>query len=305
MTEVLTQLSRELSGACNEYQPMSDMASNPTRDRIVEIARQITMSVSSPMQYTWAQSINMYTLLSLRTVIDRGILQKIPQTGAVSLQQLAKETGLQLSLLQRLLRVLVHSHFLEQNSRGEIGHTAISRAYAAQESNMLNPGTLFASGYDVVFLSLMGLHRYLNEKGSKAEPDDQAYNPYTWYHHKDGTSCWDVQAQVGDEETFQKVLSTMELAPPPVGAFDFSSLIDDSDRALLVDVAGGIGTTLASVINSHPSLQDAAQRCILQDREPVIAQAKERGALPANAQTMIHDMFQENPIKGAPRVCNS
>ena len=291
----LAVVAAELSLACARFKPTQELEPSAERDEILRKARQIMLAVSSPLHFTWTQVTNMHMLTSLRTVMQLGILQRIPSMGKIPVDQLARQSGVQASLLERLLRVLAATQFLIQDDEGRVSHTRLSRAYGA----VVGPGMMFQITYDDCFLGMGRLHQYLAERKSFTEPDDQSYNPFTWSRGQDGKTVWEIMAQTNALDIFQMALSTMDKKFPPVGFFDFASLATPDDtRDILVDVGGGIGRTLSAIINSSPELQKIPQRFVLQELESPARQAEKSGVLPKGARVMIHSMFEEQPIKG-------
>ena len=73
----------------------------------------------------------------------------------------------------------------------------------------------------------------------------------------------------------------------------------DGDTKLpifLVDVGGGVGTDLVAFLRHHPSMRNEV---VLQDTEGAIAEARKGGMQELGIQTMVHDFFYEQPVKGA------
>ena len=287
-------LTCELYWVCAKFKPSAGLEPSEERDQILRKARQIMLAVSSPMQFNWSQVANMYVLMSLRTLMQLGVFQRIPSSGKISGEHLAKQSGVQASLLERLLRVLVATQFIDQDEEGRYSHTRLSRAY----SGVLGPAMMFQITYDDCFLGLGRLHQYLAERKSFTEPDDQSYNPFTWSRGQDGMTVWDIMAETGGLDLFQMALSTMDKKFPPTGFFDFASLATEDDREIMVEIGGGIGKTLSAIINSSPELQRAPQRFVLQELKSPIEQARKSGMLPEGVRTMVHNMFEEQPVRG-------
>ncbi|KAI0124104.1 catechol O-methyltransferase [Xylariales sp. AK1849] len=293
----LTKLAAELSEVCSNYKPTAALEPSPERDAVIHKAREITLALTSPLHFTWTQIGNMYALTSLRTVLHLGILQRIPSSGSISIEALARQSGMQSSLLERLLRVLVVTQFITQNDEGKISHTRLSRSYGAA----MGPAMMFQTTYDDCLPGLGRLHHYMAERRSYTEPTDQAYNPFTWSRGQDGRTVWDIMAETRGLEVFQMALATMDKKFPATGFFDFGSLAtaDEPDRVILVDVGGGIGRTLGAIIKSSPELEKEQTRFILQDLEDPIKQAQKSGFLPAGVRAMAHNMFEAQPVEGA------
>ena len=290
----LTALAAELSDACTSFKPSPELEASPQRDEILRKARQIMLAVSSPLHFTWTQVANMYALMSLRTMMHLGVLQTIPSSGTISVEHLARQSGIQASLLQRLLRVLVATQFIDQNEKGEYSHTRLSRAYGA----VLGPGMMFQITYDDCFLGLGRLHQYLAERKSFTEPEDQSYNPFTWSRGQDGKTVWEIMAETGGLDVFQMALSTMDKKFPPTGFFNFAALATADDRDIIVEIGGGTGRTLSAIINSSPDLQKVPEKFVLQELEGPVKQAQRSGILPKGVRIMVHNMFEGQPVNG-------
>jgi len=293
--EALLRMAGELSGAVTEYNATPGLDASPERDRILHLARKITISLTSPLHFTWTQITNMYALACLRTIMQLGVLQRIPSTGKISLHQLSKQSGVQASLLQRLLRVLVTTMFISVDENGDYSHTRISRAYGS----VMGPGMMFQMTYDDCFPGLGRLHQYLTERKSYTEPNDQSYNPFTWARGQDGKTVWEIMAASGGLDMFQMALSTMDKKFPATGFFDFGCLAtDETGPDILVEIGGGTGRTLNAIVSATPELQRMPERIVLQEIEAPAAQARGAGILPPGVRVMVHNMFDDQPIKG-------
>ncbi|EWZ35847.1 hypothetical protein FOZG_11661 [Fusarium oxysporum Fo47] len=230
------------------------------------------------------------------------VLDAIPATGSISLQDLSQATGVQDSLLERMGRVLVASGFLDQTEPdgGEYKHTKFSLAYILDKPA---PGHLFLAMYDEWFKHMHNFDDYLVSKGKYEEPQDPLYNPYTAYWKQEGTPVWSIMMQNPERfQTFQTGMAGIDVAIPVTGHFDFSTLKNDSpdtDNATieLVDIGGGEGTVLNKILEAHPGL--SPKNCMLQERPEVIQLAKSKKTLPDGVQLVEHDFMTEQPVKGA------
>ena len=139
---------------------------------------------------------------------------------------------------------------------------------------------------------------YLKETGTATEPDDVTKNPYTWRHHQDGKTVWEIMAQFPERiQTFQIGLAGQEAAVPIVGYYDFSKLkTNEKDRLEIVDVGGGQGQSLKLILDAHPDLSPS--KMVLQDKPEIIKMAKESHVLPDSVVKMEHDFYTEQPVKG-------
>ena len=244
----------------------------------------------------------MLEIVCVRTMMGLGVLQKIPEQGSISLEELCKITGVQESFVDRQLRLLVGTKFLEQTPTYEYTHTKFSRAYI----QVPGPGQYFQFMHDECLVSMVHLNSYVQDRAredhkSIQEPDDPMNCPYTRAHGMDGHSIWEIMSQFPDRiRTFQQGLMSQEDSVPIIGFYDFSTLYDpekDGDRATLVDVGGSQGQSIMQILKAFPSLQP--QRMVLQDLDAPIAQARDSKLLDPSVQAMVSDFFGPQPVKGA------
>ncbi|KAK0639234.1 S-adenosyl-L-methionine-dependent methyltransferase [Cercophora newfieldiana] len=226
--------------------------------------------------------LRMAELIAVRTFIKLGVLDAIPKTGSISLEDLSKATGAQAPLLERMGRV-VASGFLDQTfpNGGEYKHTKFSLAYLLDQPS---PGHLFLAMYDHWFKHMAKFDEYLAIKGqleAAREPDDPLYNPYTFSSGQEGTPVWSIMAQDPEKlQIFQQGMSGIDVAVP------------------LVDIGGGHGVVLKKILGTYPEAL-SSKNAVLQDREDVISLAKGSGILPSDVQLMVHDFIAEQPVRGA------
>ncbi|KAK0386964.1 hypothetical protein NLU13_5277 [Sarocladium strictum] len=293
-----------LSQAVEGYSDAQDLNGHMARVEVIARAKQLIRSVVSAEMTPNYHGLNMAELIAIRTFIKLKVLEAIPREGQVSLEDLAKATGVQDSLLERMGRVLVAAGFLEQSrpDGGDYMHTKFSRAYLLDKPG---PGHLFLAMYDEWFKKMHAFDDYLEKKGLEkaSEPDDPLHNPYTAYHNQEGTPVWAIMSQDPERfQTFQQGMSGIDLAVPTTGHFDFGKLKnsrEDKEKGVveLVDVGGGSGAVLQSILKAHPDLDPGS--CVLQDRAEVIELSHKVGVLPAEVKRQEHDFMTEQPIKGA------
>ncbi|KAI7764424.1 hypothetical protein LZL87_003629 [Fusarium oxysporum] len=298
----IDDLVSSLNDAAKAYSDAPDLNGYMSRVQILEKARTLTNALITPDQKPNYHGLNIAELVAVRTFMKLKVLDAVPATGSISLQDLSQATGVQDSLLERMGRVLVASGFLDQTEPdgGEYKHTKFSLAYILDKPA---PGHLFLAMYDEWFKHMYNFDDYLVSKGRYEEPQDPLYNPYTAYWKQEGTPVWSIMMQNPERfQTFQTGMAGIDVAIPVTGHFDFSILKNDSsdtDNATieLVDVGGGEGTVLNKVLEAHPEL--SPKNCMLQERPEVIQLAKSKKTLPDDVQLVEHDFMTEQPVKGA------
>ncbi|KIW70707.1 hypothetical protein PV04_02951 [Phialophora macrospora] len=272
------------------------------RTNVAGIAKDIVRLMMAPSDMSMHHSVNMLEIVSIRTLMSLGVFEKIPLDGSISLAELSQVTGVQNSLLERQLRILVGTKFIDQTPTYEYVHTKFSRAYI----QVPGPGNFFQFMNDECLSTLVHLHSYVKDRAREdnkpvREPDDPLHNPYTRRHGMDGHPVWEIMAQFPDRlRAFQLGFMSQEDSVPIIGFYDFSALYNpdtDGDRATLVDVGGGQGQSIIQILKAFPSLRP--DRMVLQDLPEPIAQAKESKLLPEGVTAMVHDFWTPQPVKAA------
>ncbi|KAI1008745.1 hypothetical protein LB504_001815 [Fusarium proliferatum] len=298
----INDLVSSLNDAAKAYSDAPDLNGYMSRVQILEKTRTLTNALITPDQKPNYHGLNIAELVAIRTFMKLKVLDAIPATGSISLQDLSQATGVQDSLLERMGRVLVASGFLDQTEPdgGEYKHTKFSLAYILDKPA---PGHLFLAMYDEWFKHMHNFDDYLVSKGKYQEPQDPLYNPYTAYWKQEGTPVWSIMMQNPERfQAFQTGMAGIDVAIPVTGHFDFSTLkkeSPDTDNATieLVDVGGGEGTVLNKILEAHPDL--SPRNCVLQERPEVIQFAKSKKTLPDDVQLVENDFMMEQPVKGA------
>jgi hypothetical protein len=144
--------------------------------------------------------------------------------------------------------------------------------------------------------------KYFAEYGLK-EPKSVNYNPHTvaWGHPE--WNFWEIIYENPQRvKDFAQCMNTIDQLLPITGYYDFTWIADtaaaDKERILFVDVGGGKGQAIKIITKENPGIDRA--RCVLQDLPEVIKEVKSLDAPELQgAQTMAHDFYEEQPVKGA------
>ncbi|KAK4455058.1 O-methyltransferase B [Podospora aff. communis PSN243] len=299
-------LVSELTNISRGYSNTPDLSGYVSRAQIISKAKELVRTLVSPDMTPNYHGLNMAELVAVRTFIQLRVLDAIPKTGSISLQDLSKATGAQESLLERMGRVLVASGFLDQTlpDGGGYKHTKFSLAYLLDQPS---PGHLFIAMYDHWFKHMCKFDDYLAARGqleAAREPEDPLRNPYTFFSGQDGTPVWSIMAQDPEKlRMFQQGMAGIDVAIPVTGHFDFGLLRNSAEEnergvAQLVDVGGGHGPVLKQILDAYPEAL-SARNAVLQDRADVISLAKESRVLPEDVQLMVHDFMTDQPVRGA------
>lgn len=215
---------------------------------------------------------------ALRAAVRIGIAEKLgdePRTTA----ELAQALGVDAEVLGRLLRALAQHGVFAETSVGHV-HTPTSRLLKEDDPNSLKFYVLW-----VTEPWTWELWPHLDEavrRGRGGFEETHGADFFTYLH-----STWPDSADVFNRA--QTELS--RLATNAVAA-----ALDLRDVGTLVDVAGGHGYTLATLLARNPALHGT-----LFDLPPVVAEADARlrdgGELAARARVVGGDCLQEIPVE--------
>lgn len=122
--------------------------------------------------------------------------------------------------------------------------------------------------------------------------------PYSWANGKEGRTYYEViEEDAVMSDTWHKGMITIEAAQPVTGMFPFWSMRAaveaEPHRAFVVDVGGGRGNALVSIVRECGGSYGASM--VLQDMAQVLA-----GDDPVKidgVQNMAHDFFNPQPVK--------
>ncbi|KAK0736604.1 O-methyltransferase-domain-containing protein [Apiosordaria backusii] len=304
-------LVKQLTEVANNYDDSASLAGYLSRTEIIARAKELQRALITADKTPTYHGLNvsvfyvhfpMAELIAIRTFIKLGVLDAIPETGSISLEDLSKATGAQESLLERVARILVATGFLLQPSPTTLSyaHSKFSLVYRSGSP----AGYFFLALYDQYFKHAYNFDDYLEAHGQLAaarEPDNPYHNPCTWNVKQDGMSVWQIMAQDPVKlAEFQKGLAGIDVAVPPVGHFDFSVLKNTEEENAagvkeLVDVGGGHGVVLAKILAAHSEL--SPKNAVLQERKDICDLAGQH--LPEGVVVMEHDFTKEQTVKGA------
>lgn len=172
-------------------------------------------------------------------------------------------------------------------------HNAKSKAYISGTSQFFFKCML---DYQMVFQQLPQYFR----THSKEDLYDIKKSPYAFAHGMEGSTYYEViSADPERLEMFNMTLSSQANNMPVLGMFPFSSLKSqveaEPDRPFIVDVGGGRGAPLMTILSEAPNGFGA--NVLLQDRPDVLASVPQEDI--PGVEKMVHDFFTPQPVKNA------
>jgi hypothetical protein len=195
----------------------------------------------------------------------------------------------------RLMRILTATGILKSHGADTFSHTALSRAY------LDTPEVEF---WDLCVDEMVPVAYRLPDYMTAHSPNsilDPRKSPYSWANNAEGKVFYEVLLDHPDRlKRFNTAMTTQENALPVLGMFPFASLLDeegDSERVLIVDVAGGRGQSLLQIKKEFEDTGKGVgeRRMILQDRKQVLDAVPDDQLL--GIEKMVIDFFQPQPVK--------
>nr|XP_036576577.1 o-methyltransferase [Colletotrichum truncatum]KAF6783334.1 o-methyltransferase [Colletotrichum truncatum] len=306
---MLRQLATNLLGAVAEYTLRGNMSraqEASLQSRIVNIAGDVCSIVTPPEDQWQVNNIQSHKMAAINLFFSWHVFEHIPLRQSISYVQLSDLVSvdhpllvfmcLKLTIVVRVARMLVSTGVLEEDGPDRVAHTASSRIFLPE-----NPyGNLNQVVLDYG-LSQCHAVEYFQSNG-RTEPDGIGPSPFTFTKGMPDNNLWNIYEDQTKADVFMRAMKALDRFAPITGAGLYSfawiaeaSGTEDSDRPLLVDVGGGGGHAIEAICQTTGL---SLKRCILQDKEPVIAKLKSTDNL-SGLQFMSIDMHKEQPVKGA------
>lgn len=213
---------------------------------------------------------------AIRVVAELGVADLLAQ-GARTSQDLAEATGSHPRSLFRVLRALAGVGVFEQFDEDRFALTPMGTCLRSDTADSLR-------AYAMVFAGERHWQAW-------AEMPHSVRTGETGYEHRFGSSFYDDLAHDAEfHDLFDQAMagSIAGTCAPVVDAYDFSAL------GTLVDVGGGDGTLMASILQANPSL-----RGVLFERAPVVERARwhlAEAGLSERCEVVAGDFFRSVPI---------
>ena len=206
----------------------------------------------SPSQQTLVQMINGYWTSQMICVAAKLGIADLVADEPRSSAELAKTTGTHAPTLYRLLRALASLGVFAEDDRGRFGLTPLAEPLRTDVPDSLRDWAVFAA--DVEAWRSWEQLSYSVTTGEAA------------FEHVWGMPNWEYRAQKPEANaTFNAAMSSASSRRigPVMAAYDFSGI------RTLVDVGGGHGAFIATILSAHPMI-----RGILFDLPHVVAGAE-------------------------------
>ena len=288
----LKDLTANLASEAANYDATSSSAP-ASKFQLLSLVRQISTSLMDPGTMVQAHCLQMADLICIRTLLSLKVFEHVPVEGeGVSLNELSEKTGVEDKLLERLLRVVVGTGFVKQDTQGRYGGTEVMKGYLSYA------GMFFTLMHDEFLAPMTELPAYLKKHGGK-EPTSLYLNPYSDYFaaSEQGLTTWDIMSRDPERiKVFQQGLGIADNGVPTTGFFDFERFhVEEGERMSLVDMGGGIGNKMKLILEASPGLKP--ERCVVQDQPNIIELATKNRVVPEGVKLMVNNFWEGQPVK--------
>ncbi|KAJ8124216.1 hypothetical protein ONZ43_g9 [Nemania bipapillata] len=239
------------------------------------------------------QSYPFQLLPALNVLLEFGVFDAVPIRGGVSVQDIASAVKLDRSILSRFLRIALTQGIFTEQTPDVYKHTPASAIFREdQAASFYRLGTTqFPNWWKVC--DYLKCH-------SAQDAQDATKVPYSWASGKEGSTYYEVMEEDAVvSNAWHKGMMAIEATQPVTSMFPFRSMQTaievEPQRAFIVDVGGGRGNALVSIMRECGGSYGAGM--ILQDMAQVLA--GEDVVSIDGVQNMVHDFFNPQPVKNA------
>ncbi|KZV60684.1 S-adenosyl-L-methionine-dependent methyltransferase [Peniophora sp. CONT] len=329
ISDSVKKIGAELSGAGldfpslhGQFTPQSEAARllPEVRDATIIIAAaaaQLTATVYPPPMTVLKTAMSFNVSAALNVAAEAHVAEALRAVGShgLSVVDIAKVSGIDPAKLSRVLRLLVTHSIFQEVHPDVFAHNRLSwflDTGKSLESILNNPkgkhdnttGIAAAIGHEAD--EAMKAVSYLTEaildpvSGHANDIHDLGFNralstPKTMWEF------YDIPSQDFRLRRFGTAMEGTKNMAPPLAIFEGGDWSTLGEKALVVDVGGGIGAQSLTLSRSCPTL-----KFIVQDREPLMEPAKKfwmaensEALLSGRVVLQVHDFFQPQTVTNA------
>ncbi|KAK3358090.1 O-methyltransferase-domain-containing protein [Lasiosphaeria hispida] len=274
-------------------------SNTPERLKIISAAKDAVdlIKAASDDIVDWIPSLVQF--VAIRLFFKWKVFQNMPtgEDARISYGDLAGKVGADVALIARFAAPLVAARFLRQPAPDHVAHTPRSQVYTTD-----NPiSAMMQMFFDESLPALCAIPAYFDQFGLR-EPTGRLDTISAFAFGQLGRSVWDILSDHPDRlRNMMLAMAAMEQRFPSLGSYDLGWVVAaarGSDRALLVDVGGGKGQAVKTILEATPGLP--AHRCVVEDLPEVVEAAKSSvGPEMADVRFVGMDFHAEQPVKGA------
>ncbi|KAJ5533842.1 hypothetical protein N7527_000096, partial [Penicillium freii] len=294
--EKLAHLQKEIESHSQAY----SNGDGDARLKLLDTARSLVQAMETPqetmLRYCWAQPT---AFAGIETCIELGIFFILAQTGKPkTVAELAATTGAEPELLGRIMKHLATMGVFVETGMDEYGRNGLTTTLAIKRYNDAWP---CINGCTLPAINALPAWLKKNDYRSPTEGTDC---PFTLGFKTDSHFFEFLASKNPDYPElgaqFNNLMSAYHQGRPSWMDGNFypvQTLIEGAktgeEDVFIVDVGGNKGHDLEEFMSKWPNTPG---KLILQDQPHVL---KDIQSLNAAIQPMVHDFYQEQPIKGA------
>ncbi|KAJ5643409.1 uncharacterized protein N7484_005916 [Penicillium longicatenatum] len=262
---------------------------------LLRAIRELQLAVETPLETTSRVNFQMLQNISIRVAIEHRFLHILVALDKhVSATELAQETGVDVLLIVRVMRMLTAIGFCD-----EVGY----QLYAANDKTRFKilPGSVAAEKhhFDLDFGMGGRLVDYMRGPGIQQFADQPDAITLFKYAHGTDVIFGLLEQNPEQKQAFDDYMAARRADDMPQwfeiypAAEEVGPLREYPSAALMVDVGGGPGQELARFKERYPNLPG---RFVLQDLPITLSRIEK---LPEGIDAMEYDFFTPQPVKGS------
>jgi hypothetical protein len=261
---------------------------------LLERVDKVRTLLETPYDVIERQQEIMCTSGAMYTLISTGAIKKVPDEGTITAEKLAAEMDMDVSAIERLMRVAVVSGFFRETAPSTYAHNALSQAY---QLHAQGPFFVLCMEFNKMCMALPDYFKTHKPE----EIYDLKKSPYCFSIGKEGKTYYEAIDENPEQRLiWNSCLQIIEKNMPITGMFPWESLKEnvekEPERPFVVDVAGGRGQALLKLQEEIPGAYGG--KLILQDL-PIVIDSLKPEELP-NIEAMSYDIFTPQPVKSEP-----
>lgn len=251
----------------------------------------VRSALETPYDVINKQQTTVSTAGALYALVKIGAMKKVPNEGSITAEKLAEELNIDISAVQRLMRVAIVGGFFTETAPDTYAHNILSQSYQIEA---LGPFFLTCMDFNKMCLALPDYF-----KTHKPEDlFDLRKSPFCYAFGKEGKTYYEALDDDPEQRHIWNVcLQAMQKDMPISGMFPWETLKEqvekEPERPFFVDVAGGRGQALLKLQEDYPGAFGG--KLILQDL-PIVIDTLKPEEVP-NIEAMAYDIFTPQPVK--------
>ncbi|KAK4148040.1 uncharacterized protein C8A04DRAFT_23833 [Dichotomopilus funicola] len=260
---------------------------------LLERVDKVRNLLETPYDVIERQQEVMCTSGVMYTLIMTGAIKKVPDEGTITADKLAAEMNMDVSAIQRLMRVAIVSGFFDEPEPSVYAHNALSQAY---QLHAQGPFFVLCMDFNKMCMTLPDYFKTHQPE----ELYDIKKSPFCFSIGQEGKTYYEaIDENVEQRNIWNACLQIIEKNMPITGMFPWESLKEnvekEPERPFFVDVAGGRGQALLKLQDEIPGAYGG--KLILQDL-PIVINSLKPEEIP-NIEAMSYDIFTPQPVKNA------